>query len=368
MEAMLAAIRDAIHQEAALQVAGLNGVSLREDVQTAQDGSSATSEETAHEMDTHVPPKTDDATRDDTASSASTSGFENAAPELDDLLAEPLELEALLDESLQDFAEHDPPSTKEELHDPSLPSISPVRAKPATTEDLSAMPEGGKKHPIPKTPNEQRHTGTPSRGTETTLAPKRSRHTAGHSGRSGTKGKIADILSGKVQPVPFDAHVPPSHAKEAAFGIANESASSKAKKWTVISTGLHSRPSDTSVSGQPAHSPNAPRKKSETAQTTPTWGEEDVPRENAPLLNSETTRRARAAFERLRQGGQKADMAKEALSHIDDEVIRTLVLEVLRPLLQDWLNAHLPALVERLVREEIARIARGVEDDLNERS
>lgn len=38
----------------------------------------------------------------------------------------------------------------------------------------------------------------------------------------------------------------------------------------------------------------------------------------------------------------------------------TLIEETLRPLLQAWLDEHLPTLVERLVREEIARVvARG---------
>jgi cell pole-organizing protein PopZ len=34
--------------------------------------------------------------------------------------------------------------------------------------------------------------------------------------------------------------------------------------------------------------------------------------------------------------------------------------EMLRPMLQDWLDNNLPMLVERLVREEIERVARGV--------
>jgi cell pole-organizing protein PopZ len=34
--------------------------------------------------------------------------------------------------------------------------------------------------------------------------------------------------------------------------------------------------------------------------------------------------------------------------------------EMLRPMLQDWLDNNLPVLVERLVREEIERVARGV--------
>ena len=33
--------------------------------------------------------------------------------------------------------------------------------------------------------------------------------------------------------------------------------------------------------------------------------------------------------------------------------------EMLRPMLQDWLDNNLPTLVERLVREEIERVARG---------
>jgi cell pole-organizing protein PopZ len=33
--------------------------------------------------------------------------------------------------------------------------------------------------------------------------------------------------------------------------------------------------------------------------------------------------------------------------------------ELMRPMLQDWLDNNLPVLVERLVREEIERVARG---------
>ena len=33
--------------------------------------------------------------------------------------------------------------------------------------------------------------------------------------------------------------------------------------------------------------------------------------------------------------------------------------EMLRPMLQEWLDDNLPTLIERLVREEIARVARG---------
>jgi cell pole-organizing protein PopZ len=33
--------------------------------------------------------------------------------------------------------------------------------------------------------------------------------------------------------------------------------------------------------------------------------------------------------------------------------------EMMRPMLQEWLDNNLPVLVERLVREEIDRVARG---------
>ncbi|HVA92721.1 MAG TPA: DUF2497 domain-containing protein, partial [Chloroflexota bacterium] len=36
--------------------------------------------------------------------------------------------------------------------------------------------------------------------------------------------------------------------------------------------------------------------------------------------------------------------------------IEDLVRQALRPLLKEWLDAHLPGLVERLVRSEIERV------------
>jgi cell pole-organizing protein PopZ len=35
------------------------------------------------------------------------------------------------------------------------------------------------------------------------------------------------------------------------------------------------------------------------------------------------------------------------------------VVEMLRPMLHDWLEDNLPSLVERLVSEEIQRVSRG---------
>jgi cell pole-organizing protein PopZ len=46
-----------------------------------------------------------------------------------------------------------------------------------------------------------------------------------------------------------------------------------------------------------------------------------------------------------------------------NRTIEDLVKEVMRPMIKEWLDAHLPSLVERLVRREIDRIARRVDDD-----
>ena len=42
----------------------------------------------------------------------------------------------------------------------------------------------------------------------------------------------------------------------------------------------------------------------------------------------------------------------------DDTRVNLLVSELLRPMLGAWLDRHLPAIVENLVREEIERVTR----------
>ncbi len=70
--------------------------------------------------------------------------------------------------------------------------------------------------------------------------------------------------------------------------------------------------------------------------------------EREALLSPPSASAAAAAFARL----------KRELGHEGSETLESL----LRPMLREWLDAHLPALVERLVREEISRIAHGGED------
>ena len=73
------------------------------------------------------------------------------------------------------------------------------------------------------------------------------------------------------------------------------------------------------------------------------------PADPSPLTSGATDDAMRASFTQL---GAIAGLAQDGGAPLNDMVERTL-----RPMLAQWLDAHLPALVERLVREEIARIA-----------
>jgi cell pole-organizing protein PopZ len=68
-----------------------------------------------------------------------------------------------------------------------------------------------------------------------------------------------------------------------------------------------------------------------------------------PLLSPEATEAAALSFGALSAGLE----ARSA------ELADGMVRDMLRPMLKQWLDENLPAIVERLVREEIQRVARG---------
>jgi uncharacterized protein len=74
------------------------------------------------------------------------------------------------------------------------------------------------------------------------------------------------------------------------------------------------------------------------------------------ILSSATSGAAAAAFAQLgalpRERRKEGDLPLGAAERTLEEIVRDL----LRPLLQSWLDEHLPDIVERLVREEIARV------------
>jgi uncharacterized protein len=71
------------------------------------------------------------------------------------------------------------------------------------------------------------------------------------------------------------------------------------------------------------------------------------------LLSSPASEAAATSFARLAEVPRDTQLSERQL----DGTVRDL----LRPMLQAWLDTHLPALVERLVQNEIARLVGGAE-------
>ncbi|AZO00110.1 DUF2497 domain-containing protein [Mesorhizobium sp. M9A.F.Ca.ET.002.03.1.2] len=90
---------------------------------------------------------------------------------------------------------------------------------------------------------------------------------------------------------------------------------------------------------EPAPPPNAPAGPAAS----------EAPPARPAILSEHTGRQVAAAF------GELSDAFASRSKKTFDEMAE----EMLRPMLQDWLDNNLPTLVERLVREEIERVARG---------
>lgn len=151
---------------------------------------------------------------------------------------------------------------------------------------------------------------------------------------------------------------------------ASEKPATKSDDWLVpldvgsVDKGRHSghsenRPADP-VSSASLHSvqdiqgeeASAMQAKAEPAPlpSTPSAAEaHDVAAPKPALVSEKTSRQVAAAFGELSDAF--AARSKKSLDEMAEEM--------LRPMLQDWLDNNLPTLVERLVREEIERVARG---------
>jgi len=84
---------------------------------------------------------------------------------------------------------------------------------------------------------------------------------------------------------------------------------------------------------------------------TPSTASVAPPEASAPLTSAASAAETSAAFNRL---------ADTIVGHATtgERSIDEITRQLLRPMLQSWLDEHLPRLVERLVREEIERVAR----------
>ena len=75
-----------------------------------------------------------------------------------------------------------------------------------------------------------------------------------------------------------------------------------------------------------------------------------VQEETAPIVSAEAVSASRHALETLNSAVAAPATPARGAS------VEDLATELLRPMLKDWLDAHLPEIVERLVAKEVARI------------
>ena len=77
------------------------------------------------------------------------------------------------------------------------------------------------------------------------------------------------------------------------------------------------------------------------------------------LLSAQAVESAASALQSLKQPKPAPSPAPQgdALRTRAGNTVEDLMLEALRPMLKEWLDANLPATVERLVQREIAKIS-----------
>lgn len=95
--------------------------------------------------------------------------------------------------------------------------------------------------------------------------------------------------------------------------------------------------------------PVSPQNVTTSAHAGGNGGSAVAPAQNS-FLSSGAERKVQAAFGEL----------SEAFVQRSHVVFDDMARQMMRPLLQEWLDNNLPVIVERLVREEIERVARGV--------
>jgi hypothetical protein len=78
--------------------------------------------------------------------------------------------------------------------------------------------------------------------------------------------------------------------------------------------------------------------------------------QGSAILSAAAAEAAAAAFARLGEMPRRHRGEPELPLGHGGRTLEEIVRDALRPLLQAWLDDHLPALVERLVREEIERV------------
>jgi len=140
------------------------------------------------------------------------------------------------------------------------------------------------------------------------------------------------------EPVPPDVKASPALKPPPAFNPLEEMKLSQEQKLVA-----EAKPS-------PETSPSLQASRPKPEQVDPEPSDLPSPLDEGPLLSTETGQAVTSAFEAL-----SANLAARGL-----EIAQGMAREMLRPMLKAWLDENLPGIVERLVRAEIERVARGI--------
>ncbi|MGH6915005.1 MAG: DUF2497 domain-containing protein, partial [Geminicoccales bacterium] len=107
----------------------------------------------------------------------------------------------------------------------------------------------------------------------------------------------------------------------------------------------------------------ADRASADPIQDAPQREDEPVPTEKArmsELVSTSAATVATGAFAKLSQALQRTP-DEEAVAEGSGRTVEQFVEDITRPMLREWLDEHLPAIVERLVQKEIQKISRRAE-------
>ena len=93
----------------------------------------------------------------------------------------------------------------------------------------------------------------------------------------------------------------------------------------------------------------------------PTKGETHVsasPQQDTELLSSDTTSRSTSAFARLAKAAAGEDRRPVADG---ERTVEAFMVDLLKPMLKEWLDQNLQTIVERVVEQEVKKLARRAE-------
>ena len=78
------------------------------------------------------------------------------------------------------------------------------------------------------------------------------------------------------------------------------------------------------------------------------------------LMSASAATVATGAFAKLSQALQRTPEEESVADHAG-RTVEQFIEDIARPMLKDWLDEHLPAIVERLVQKEIQKLSRRAE-------